>query len=209
MLGITVYQVYGLTETTAIVTMDKQGKVEAGRVGMTINGCEMKLSDDNELLCRGPNIFAGYWNRPDETANAIRDGWFYSGDQAEVDAHGNWKIIGRVGNLLVPESGHNVAPEPIEQKLMEALDTVEQCVVVGHGKPFLTAIVTGEVEQAQVDAAMEAVNNVLPHYRRIRKIHCSNELFTIENGLLTANQKLKRKAIIQHYEHAIRDMYAA
>ena len=209
MLGITVYQVYGLTETTAIVTMDTPNRIEAGRVGSAINGCDIKVTEDGELVCRGPNIFAGYWGNDAATQDAIRDGWFHSGDKAEIDEHGNWKIIGRVKNLLVPESGHNVAPEPLEQKLMEACDRIEQAVVVGHGKPYLAAIVTGTVDATEVEKAIEAVNAALPHYRRIRKYHRADENFTIENGLLTANQKLKRGAIEEHYKNHIDQLYAS
>lgn len=97
-VGINVFQIYGLTETTAIVTIDKPGQVETGRVGHAIAGVEIRLSDAGELLTRGPHIFKEYWNRPEATADAIRDGWFHTGDQAEVDADGNWRIVGRIEN---------------------------------------------------------------------------------------------------------------
>ena len=101
MLGNPVLQVYGLTETTAICTMDEPGRVEPGWVGPAVPGIEMKLGAEQEILVRGPNIFPGYWNRPEETAKVLRDGWFYSGDQGEVNANGNWRIIGRIKNLLI------------------------------------------------------------------------------------------------------------
>ena len=116
MLGIPVLQVYGLTETTAICTMDDPRHVEPGRVGPAIRGIEMKLGENDEIIVRGPNIFPGYWNRPQETAKALRDGWFHTGDQGEVDATGNWRIIGRIKNLIILGSGHNIAPEPIEDE---------------------------------------------------------------------------------------------
>ncbi len=119
MLGIPVLQVYGLTETTAICTMDDPRRVEPGRVGPAISGIEMKLGENEELMVRGPNIFPGYWNRPPETAKALRDGWFHTGDQGEVDAAGNWRIIGRIKNLIILGSGHNIAPEPIEDELLQ------------------------------------------------------------------------------------------
>jgi long-chain acyl-CoA synthetase len=106
MLGIPVLQVYGLTETTAICTMDDPARVEPGRVGPAIPRIEMKLDEGDEIVVRGANIFSGYWNRPDETAKAIRDGWFHTGDQGEMNAAGNWRIIGRVKNLLVLASAH-------------------------------------------------------------------------------------------------------
>ena len=121
MLGIPVLQVYGLTETTAICTMDDPRNVEPGRVGPAISGVEMKLGENEEIVVRGPNIFPGYWNRPEETAKVLRDGWFHSGDQGEVDAAGNWRIIGRIKNLIILGSGHNIAPEPIEDELLKNL----------------------------------------------------------------------------------------
>jgi long-chain acyl-CoA synthetase len=101
MLGIRVLQVYGLTETTAICTMDDPKRVEVGRVGPAIQGMEMKLGENDEILLRGPNIFSGYWNRPEQTSEALRGGWFHSGDQGEVNAAGNWRIAGRIKNLIV------------------------------------------------------------------------------------------------------------
>ena len=142
MLGIPVLQVYGLTETTGICTMDRPERPEPGAVGATISGVEMKLGEGNEILVRGPNIFPGYWNRPEETAKAIRDGWFHTGDQGEQTSFGNWRIIGRIKNLLILNSGHNVAPEPLEETLMHAIPKVQQAIVVGHGRSYLAALLT-------------------------------------------------------------------
>jgi long-chain acyl-CoA synthetase len=206
-IGIPVYQVYGLTETTAIVTIDDTDNVVLGYVGRAIPGCDLKLSDTGELLTRGPNVFIGYWNRPDATADMVRDGWLHTGDLAELDPHGNVKVLGRVKDVLVPESGHNVAPLPIEQRIVEAATGIEHAVVVGHGRPFLTAIVSGAADDAMIEKALRLTNEALPHYQRVRKHHRVPEPFTIENGLLTANQKLKRNAIEQRYAAAIEQMY--
>jgi len=207
MLGIRVYQVYGLTETTAIVTMDEPEGVVPGRVGHPIKGTEVRLGDGDELQVRGPGVFKGYWGRDAATQEAFDDGWFRTGDQARVDATGNWAVVGRVRNLLVPSSGHNVPPEPLEQGLMEHIAGVEQAVVVGHGRPFLAAILTGTINAAEADDGVERLNATLPHYKRIRKFHLSKDLFTPDNGLLTANQKLKREAIEAHYAHQVEAMY--
>jgi len=119
----------------------------------------------------------------------------------------NVKIVGRVKEVLVPASGHNVAPAPLEQKLMAANDRLEQAVVFGHGRPYLTALVTGALQGDELDRILESVNADLPHYMRLRKLHRAEEPFTPENGLLTANQKLKRKAIEERYRDAIEAMY--
>jgi long-chain acyl-CoA synthetase len=215
MLGIPVLQVYGLTETTAICTMDDPRRVEPGRVGPAIAGVEMKLAESGEILVRGPNIFPGYWNRPEQTASVLKDGpdgpgggkWFLTGDQGEVDERGNWRIIGRVKNLLILNSGHNIAPEPLEEKLLHSLPGAQQVMLVGNGRSYLAALVTGKVAREAVAAALETLNADLPHYRRIHNFQVLEEAFTIENGLLTANGKLKRDAITARFRGEIEALY--
>jgi len=207
MLGIPVLQVYGLTETTAICTMDDPQHVEPGRVGPAISGVEMKLGENDEIIVRGPNIFPGYWNRPQETAKTLRDGWFHTGDQGEVNTAGNWKISGRIKNLIILGSGHNVAPEPIEEELLR-LPGAQQVVLVGNGRGYLSAIVTGDVTREKVQAAVDDVNAGLPHYKQIRAFHVLEQPFSIENGLLTANGKLKRDLIAARLNDVIEEMYA-
>jgi long-chain acyl-CoA synthetase len=207
MLGIPVLQVYGLTETTAICTMDHPHQVKPGRVGPAIPGIEMKMGEGDEILVRGPNIFSGYWNRPEETARVIRNGWFHTGDQGEVDSSGNWAIIGRIKNLLILSSGHNIAPEPLEERVVKNLTNAGQVVIVGNGRSFLSAIITGDVTSEQAERAIEAVNADMPHYKCIRAFHIDKEPFSIENGLLTANGKLKRDLIAARFETNIESLY--
>jgi long-chain acyl-CoA synthetase len=209
MLGIPVLQVYGLTETTGICTLDDPRRVEPGRVGPAIAGIEMKLGENQEIVVRGPNIFPGYWNRSEETAKVLRDGWFHTGDQGEVNAAGNWKIVGRIKNLIILNSGHNIAPEPIEDEILERLPGAQQVVLVGNGRSFLSALVAGGVGPDEVQAALDAVNADLPHYRQVRSFRIILEPFTIENGLLTANGKLKRDLIAQRFKSEIEEMYTA
>ncbi len=208
MLGIPVLQVYGLTETTAICTMDDpDGHVVPGRAGPAISGIEMKLAENEEIVVRGPNIFPGYWQRPAETAKVLRDGWFCTGDQGEVDAAGNWKIVGRIKNLIILGSGHNIAPEPIEDKILQRLQGANQVVVVGNGRGYLTALITGKVGVQKAQQAVDLVNHGLPHYKQVRAFHVVEEPFTIESGLLTANGKLKRDVIAQKFKAEIDGMY--
>ena len=208
MLGIPVLQVYGLTETTAICTMDDPRHVEPGRVGSAIPGIEMKLGENEEIVVRGPNVFPGYWKRPDETAKVLRDGWFHTGDQGEMNAGGNWKIVGRIKNLIILNSGHNIAPEPIEDEILARLTNAQHVVIVGNARSYLSAMVTGNVSGEQVQGALDEVNAALPHYKQVRAFHISSEPFTIENGLLTANGKLKRDAITQRFTAEIEQIYA-
>jgi long-chain acyl-CoA synthetase len=208
MLGIPVLQVYGLTETTAICTMDEPRHVEPGRVGPAISGVEMQLGENDEIMVRGPNIFAGYWNRSQETAKTMRDGWFHTGDQGEVNAAGNWKISGRLKNLIILGSGHNIAPEPIEDALLRSLPGAQQVVLVGNGRGYLSAVITGDVKREPAQAAIDEVNSRLPHYKQVRAFQILGETFSIENGMLTANGKLKRDLIAARLKDVIDEMYA-
>ena len=208
MLGIPVLQVYGLTETTAICTMDDVHDYTPGRVGPAIPGIEMKLGENHEILVRGPNVFPGYWNRPETTAKVLKDGWFCTGDQGEADEKGNWKIVGRLKDLIIPSSGHNISPEPIEQMVLSALPEAEHVMAVGNGRKFLSVIVTGNLSPAQIESALNNVNQALPHYKQIRRFVRSPEPFTVESGLLTANRKLKRTLIEAHFRSEIESLYA-
>ena len=207
MLGIRVLQVYGLTETTAICTMDDPNRVEVGRVGPAIPGMEMKLGEHDEILVRGPNVFSEYWKRPEQTDEALREGWFHTGDQGEVNAAGNWRIAGRIKNLIVLGSGHKISPEPIENAISKNLPEVQQVVVVGNGRGYLSAIVTGNVAAEKVQSALDVVNPELPHYKQVRAFYVRAEAFSIESGMLTVNGKLKRDAIAAAMEEEIEGMY--
>ena len=210
MLGIPVLQVYGLTETTGICTMDDpRNPPEAGFVGPAIPGVEMRVGENDEILARGPNIFAGYWQRPGETALALADGWFHTGDQGEVNLRGNWRIVGRIKNLIILNSGHNIAPEPLEDRLLAALPGAQQVVLVGNGRGYLCALLTGDVKVEAARAAAEKLNCELPHYRQIRGFRILREAFTAENGLLTAYGKLRRAAINEKFAAEIAAMYDA
>ncbi|MFY9529569.1 MAG: AMP-binding protein [Candidatus Acidiferrales bacterium] len=212
MLGIPVLQAYGLTETTAICTMDDPAHVTSGRVGPTIPGIEMILGENDEILVRGPNVFPGYWQRPEETAKALRDGWFHTGDQGEVDSSGNWRIIGRLKNLIILSSGHNVAPEPLENMLHHLLPNAQQVMLVGNSLSHLAAILTGDptngLDRDRVQAALDQMNTRLPHYKQVRAFYVHREPFTIENGLLTPNGKLRRDVIALRLLAPIQEMYA-
>ena len=141
------------------------------------------------------------------TAEAIRDGWFHTGDQGEVDVKGNWKIVGRLKNLIIPTSGHNVSPEPLEQKLLSLLPEAEYAMVFGNGRKFLSAIISGNTTRERVEVALHALNQELPHYKQVRKFYLAPEPFSAENGLLTTNRKIKRAAIESLYRSAIDELY--
>jgi long-chain acyl-CoA synthetase len=209
MLGVPVLQAYGLTETTALCTLDDPRlPVEPGYVGQAVPGIAMQLGENDEILVRGPNVFPGYWNRPEETARVLEGGWFHTGDQGEVNARGNWRIVGRIKNLVVLSSGHKFAPEPIEDRLAELLPGAAQIVLVGNGRSYATLLLAGRVDSEAVERAISWVNGELPHYRQIRSFRILPEPFTPESGLLTATGKVKRDAVAERYGAEINSMYA-
>jgi len=209
MLGIPVLQAYGLTETAALCTLDDPRlPVEPGYVGHAVPGIEMRLGANDEIMVRGPNVFAGYWNRPEETARVLEDGWFHTGDQGEVNARGNWRIVGRIKNLLVLNSGHKFAPEPIEDRIAQLLPGAQQAVLIGNGRSYVTLLLAGRVEPAAVERAIAAVNGELPHYRQIRSFRILPEALTAESGLVTVTGKVRRAAVAERYDAEIDAMYA-
>ena len=208
MLGIPVLQVYGLTETTGICTMDDPRlPIEPGCVGTAIPGMDMCVAENDEIVVRGPNVFSGYWQRPEDTARVLSDGWFHTGDQGEVNVRGNWRIIGRVKNLVILHSGHKIPPEPIEERIRNLLPAAQQVVVVGNGRGYLSVLVVGPLLAATVQSALDSINPELPHYRQIRNFTILSEPFTAENGLLTATGKLRREVINARFAEEIASMY--
>jgi long-chain acyl-CoA synthetase len=211
MIGIPVLQAYGLTETTAICTLDDPQHALPGRVGLAVPGIEMKLAESGEILVRGPNIFKGYWERTAETAKVMEGGWFHTGDLGEVDASGNWRITGRLKNLIILSSGHNIAPEPLEHELAARLPEAQQVMLVGNQRSFLALLVAADaasgLDPARIQTAIDAVNSGLPHYKQIRAFHAMAEPFSNKNGLLTSNGKVRRDAIAARYAQEIEQLY--
>lgn len=208
MLGIPVFQAYGLTETTGICTMDDPRETaEPGYVGSAIPGIEMRVGENEEIVTRGPHIFPGYWNRPEATARVLEDGWLQTGDQGERSASGKWRISGRIKNLIVLNSGHKVAPEPLEEQIARLLPAAQQVVVVGNGRGYLCALVAGTDAPAAVQEALDTVNRELPHYRQVRNFKLIGNAFAPESGLLTPTGKLRRDAVNARFALEISAMY--
>ena len=201
-VGIPVYQVYGLTETTAVCTIDREdpSQVVAGRVGFAIDGVELRRDETGEILARGPNIFAGYWRNPQATARVLSNGWLRTGDHGDVDAHGNWRVDGRVDSLIVRPNGHKVAPERLEALLASRLPSAQHVVVVDDGARGLVAVMAGHVSDAQAAEAVGWVNARVAPHDAIRGSRIHAEPFTIENAMLTANGKIKRDRVAAWYQ---------
>jgi len=194
-LGLPVYQVYGLTETTAILTMDVPPDAVPGTVGRAIPGVQLRIGDDDELQAQGPNLFPGYWRRPADTAAAFSaDGWFRTGDRASLDG-GVLRILGRLKSVIVLTSGHKVSPEGVEEVFRAALPTADQVVAFGHQRKALLLVVSGPVSREAVADAVSKYNDDAAHYRRVAAFHLHPEVMNPEGGWITANGKLKRAAL--------------
>ncbi|MDN4172977.1 AMP-dependent synthetase/ligase [Nocardioides sp. SOB77] len=231
-IGLTVLEGYGLTETTAALTVNLPDAQKVGSVGRPIPGTAVRVADDGELLFRGGQVFAGYWENEDASREALEaDGWFHTGDVGEVDEEGFVKITGRKKEIIVTAGGKNVAPAVLEDRL-RAHALVDQCVVVGDGQPFIAALVTldreslpvwaeargksGDLEQlvddpdlrAEIESAVEDANKAVSKAESIRKFTILAAEWTEEGGQLTPSLKLKRNVVMREFRADVDALYS-
>ena len=231
-LGLNLLQGYGLTETSPVISVNTESDNRPDTVGLPLPGVEVKLGADSELLARGANVTAGYWHNQSASAALIdSDGWLHSGDQAQITASGHIIITGRLKEIIVLANGEKVAPGEMEMAL--AADPLfEQSLVVGEGRPFLSALlvlnkaewhklaaalhVEGDddavLASSRVEAALlERIAPRLDHfpgYARILKVRASLYPWGIKDGLITATLKLRRKKLLECFSADIEEMYA-
>ena len=230
-IGLTVLEGYGLTETTAALTVNLPDALKIGTVGRPLPGTSVRVADDGELLFRGGQVFAGYWNDEDTTAGALeRDGWFHTGDVGEIDDEGFVRITGRKKEILVTAGGKNVAPAVLEDRL-RAHPLVDQCIVVGDGQPFIAALVTIDEEAfpawaeqhgtsariadavqdpdllAEIEAAVEEANKAVSKAEAIRKFTILPVSWTEDGGQLTPSLKLKRNVVMREFRDDVEALY--
>ncbi len=229
--GLTILEGYGLTETTAAVTVNLPDAQKVGSVGRPIPGTAVRVADDGELLFRGGQVFAGYWQNAEATAEAIEsDGWFHTGDLGEVDDEGFVKITGRKKEILVTAGGKNVAPSVLEDRL-RAHPLVSQALVVGDRQPFIAALVTIDQDAfptwaerndksgsfdalvddpglvAEVQRAVDDANSAVSKAESIRKFRILVGDWTEEGGQLTPSLKLKRNVVLRECKDEIAALY--
>jgi long-chain acyl-CoA synthetase len=228
--GLPVFPGYGLTETSPVLTFNFTGRDRPYTVGPALPGVEIKIAADGEILCRGPNIMKGYWNNPKATAEAIRDGWFYTGDLGSLDADGFLSITGRKKELLVLSNGKKVVPPQIEGLLVTD-DCIDQAVVYGEGRNYLTALLVpqwanlrnalgtvaaGATEEelsrhpavlgflrARVDDCLKDVAG----YEHVRKFVVLPRPFTVAAEELTVSLKTRREVIFAKHRAALDALY--
>lgn len=230
--GVPLLQGYGLTESSPVISASSVSAYRVGYSGRAVDGVEIRIADDGEILTRGPHVMVGYWNLPEATAATVRDGWLHTGDLGEIDADGYLKITGRKKELIVTSAGKNVAPVYLESLLTED-PLIAQAVVLGDGRSHLAALIVPDFAQldqrlllcgraaALPDRLEEAeVRSVVAERiaarlasvadcEQVRRFSLLEHPFTIESGELTPTLKLRREVISRRYAEVIERMYAA
>jgi long-chain acyl-CoA synthetase len=234
-IGVTVLEGYGLTETTAALTVNLPEALKVGTVGRPLPGTAVRVAEDGELLFKGGQVFSGYWKNDAATAEVLEaNGWFHTGDVGEVDDEGFVRITGRKKEILVTAGGKNVAPAVLEDRV-RAHALVDQCLVVGDGQPFIAALVTLDREalatwaeqhgksgkaddlvdrladdpdlRAEIDAAVEDANKAVSRAEAIRKYRILRGEWTEEGGQLTPSLKLKRNVVMRENKDDVAALY--
>ena len=231
-VGLTIYEGYGLTETSAAITVNQVGDIKVGTVGKLLPGNSMRIADDGELMVRGGVVFHGYWQNETATAEAIEDGWFHTGDLGEVDTDGFLKIVGRKKEIIVTAGGKNVAPAVLEDQL-RSHPLISQAMAVGDAQPFIGALITIDPEAfdgwkqrngksaaasvgdlatdpdllAEIDGAVKQANQAVSHAEAIRKFRILPVDFTEDTGELTPTLKVKRKVVAEKFADEIEALY--
>nr|WP_314141441.1 long-chain fatty acid--CoA ligase [uncultured Rhodococcus sp.] len=231
-IGVTIYEGYGLTETTAAFAVNTIGFQRVGSVGRPLPGNTVRIAEDGEIQLRGPVVFDGYWRNEVATAESLDDGWFRTGDLGSVDDDGYITISGRKKELIVTAGGKNVSPAGLEDHL-RAGALISQAVVVGDQKPFIGALITLDPDAfdrwksshgkaadataadlqtdpelvAEIDAAVADANKSVSHAESIKKYRLLPHDFSEENGELTPTMKLKRNVITAAYADEIEAIY--
>jgi long-chain acyl-CoA synthetase len=230
-IGVNVLEGYGLTETTAALTVNLPDAQKVGTVGRPLQGTGVRVAEDAELLFRGGQVFAGYWKNDQATAEALEDdGWFHTGDVGEIDDEGFVRITGRKKEIIVTAGGKNVAPAVLEDRL-RAHHLVDQCLVVGDGQPFIAALVTLDPEsfptwaathgrsgsiadhvddpelRAEIQVAVDEANKAVSKAESIRKFAILPDAWTEEGGQLTPSLKLKRNVVMREFRDDVAALY--
>jgi long-chain acyl-CoA synthetase len=216
-LGVPVIEGYGLTETSSSATVNEPADFRIGTVGRPVEGAEVRLAEDGEILIRGDAVFAGYYKDPEATAAALTDdGWLRTGDVGEIDGEGFVRITDRKKDLIITAGGKNVAPQNLENALKTSR-FVSQAIVVGDRRPYVAALVTldeaevvssGREPQGLVQEVVDDVNRDRARFEQIKRFVILPRDFSQEDGEVTPTLKLRRKIIHEHFADEIEQLYA-
>jgi long-chain acyl-CoA synthetase len=217
-LGVPVIEGYGLTETASSATVNEREDFRIGTVGRPVEGAEVRLAEDGEILIRSDAVFAGYYNEPEATAEALtEDGWFRTGDVGEIDAEGFLRITDRKKDLIITAGGKNIAPQNLENALKSSR-FISQAIVVGDRRPYVTALLTlddpevassGRDPQELAQELVDEVNRDRVRVEQIKRFTVLPRDFSQEEGEVTPTLKLRRRVIHEHFADEIERLYAA
>ncbi|MFD5831411.1 AMP-dependent synthetase/ligase [Lentzea sp. NPDC060358] len=215
--GITILEGYGLTESSAATFFNRPGMIRIGTVGPPVPGMEVKIADDGEVLLRGPGVMRGYHNRPEATAEALVGGWLHTGDIGELDDAGRLRITDRKKELIKTSGGKYVAPTRIESMINAASPYISNVIVHGDRRKYCVALVTldpdtagglsGKDAEAEVGKAVDTVNAQLARHETIKRFAVLENDFSVEDGLLTASLKPRRREIEKRYRDVLDGLY--
>jgi len=218
-IGVPILNGWGLTETSSGVCSNTLYEHRFLTVGRPFPGVELKIADDGEILVKGPGNMRGYHNKPDATAEVLKDGWFYTGDIGEIDGDGFLKITDRKKSLFKTAGGKYVAPQQLEHALLSD-PLIVRSVIVGEGKPFVTALIVPDWDtarkqgmnemavKARIQNTVDSVNAHLGQWETIKYFTLLPQDFTEANGELSLKQDVKRKVVAEHFKDQIEAMYA-
>lgn len=207
--GLLVTEGYGLTETLGVSTFNRVGREVFGSVGSVHEGVKIKICEDGEVALKANFHFLGYYKKPELTAEALKDAWFYTGDVGYLDTHGNLILTDRKKNIFKTSNGKYVAPLPIENKL-KAHPMIQEVMVIGENRPHCVALVAVQAESFNEKALLDhlqKVNKELAQHERVHALGCTFGSWSVEAGELTPTLKLKRKQILCRYEKEIDHLY--
>tara|TARA_B110000967_G_C18852805_1_gene545542 strand:- start:160 stop:1842 length:1683 start_codon:yes stop_codon:yes gene_type:complete len=208
-IGLPTLQGYGLTEASPVVSCNLPGQIKVDTVGPAFKTNKIKIAKDGEILIKGENVMLGYWNKKQETKEAIKNGWLYTGDIGEIDSDGFLKITDRKKDLIINLGGDNISPIKIEN-LLCLNENIKQSFVWGDKKNYLVAILVVEknfTTQELITEYIDDLNKKLSSIERIKKYLLIDNEFTIENRMLTPTLKLRRKEITKNYLKQIESLY--
>ena len=206
-IGLPTLQGYGLTETSPVVSCNPIHDIRIETVGTPFSGNQVKIADDGEILIKGENVMLGYWKNKEDTDKALKDGWLYTGDIGHFE-NNYLKITDRKKDIIITPGGDNISPVKIENDLVK-IDFIEQALVYGDNKPYLTALLVLNKNNSNenIFKEIEIINKDLSKIEKIKKFLVIEDQFTIENRLMTPTLKLKRYKIIQKYKNQLEKLY--